>query len=96
MIKVKFIHIKCYLFLSKVTFGSGTTVLLSQLTEHSPPSLLPRPLQMDNYQYKLVGVFISRGRGDAEEGPVNSGPPHLAPDGDQQFSAGCLASVLTH
>ena len=56
----------------------------------------PLPLQMDNYQYKLVGVFISRGRGDAEEGPVNSGPPHLAPDGDQQFSAGCLASVLTH
>ena len=95
MIKVKFIHIKCYLSLSKVTFGSGTIVLLSQLTEHSP-LCSSWPLQMDNYQYKLVGVFISRGRGDAEEGPVNSGPPHLAPDGDQQFSAGCLASELTH
>ena len=27
---------------------------------------------------------------------LTAGPPHLAPEGDQQFSAGCLASVLTH
>ena len=40
--------------------------------------------------------FLSRGLSGLEEGPVNSGPPPLAPEGDQQFSAGCLASELTH
>ena len=95
MIKVKFIRIKCYLSLSKLTFGSGTTALSSQLTKYAS-YVLPSSLQMDNYQYKLIGVFISRGLREDMEGPVNSGPPPLAPEGDQQFSAGCLASVLTH
>ena len=69
----------------------------SLISENKACSLeYPRSLQMDNYQYKLVGVFISRGLREEMEGPVNSGPPPLAPEGDQQFSAGCLASVLTH
>ena len=54
-----FIFIKSYFWLrnncSLVSVNRAFSVV-------SPPLL-----QMDNYQYKLVGVFISRGRGDAEE-----------------------------
>ena len=51
----------------------------------------------DGQQPPEVGWGLSaEAGGSKEEGPVNSGPPPLAPEGDQQFSAGCLASVLTH
>ena len=51
--------------------------------------------QLDINHQKLVSSSAAAGA-PPEEGPVNSGPPPLAPEGDQQFSAGCLASVLTH
>ena len=62
-------------------------------------SMLPSDMltlrQLDINHQKLVSSSAAAGA-PPEEGPVNSGPPPLAPEGDQQFSAGCLASVLTH
>ena len=42
------------------------------------PRFTVYPLQMD-LNHQMVGVYISRGLDGNEDGPVNSGPPPLAP-----------------
>ena len=87
--------LNAFLFFSKATFCSRTSLLWSQLTEHAPSR--SASVSADGQQPPEVGWGHSAEAGmDMEGGPVNSGPPPLAPEGDQQFSAGCLASVLTH
>ena len=84
-----------FFIFSNATFCSRTSLLWSQLTEHAPS--WSASVSADGQQPPEVGWGPSAEAGVAgEEGPVNSGPPPLAPEGDQQFSAGCLASVLTH
>ena len=57
---------------------------------------LPMSLQMDNNHQKLVGVSQQRLGWLLRRVQLTAGPPPLAPERGQQFSAGCLASELTH